>query len=161
MKRKSQRRFAREKVLQALYAFQLNGEGLTKQTDAMLLDIHSDNDRAFGRRLINSVAANSVELNGKIEEKVSNWEVERIAVIDKILLKMGIAEILYFEDIPPKVSINEVIDMAKEYSSANSGKFINGILDAILTDLKKSGKLNKIGRGLIDKKMTAESNEGT
>jgi len=156
MKKKSQRRYAREKVLQALYAYQLNGEGLTKHSDAMLLEIHSEHDRAFGRKLINSVAANSDELIRYIKDKVSNWEIERIAVIDKILLKMGIAEILYFEDIPPKVSINEIIEMSKEYSSANSGKFINGILDAILTDLKKDGMLNKVGRGLIDKKISAE-----
>ncbi len=156
MKKKSQRRFAREKVLQALYAYQLNGEGLTKHSDAMLLDIHSEHDRAFGRKLINSVVANSDELNSNIQEKVSNWEIERIAVIDKILLRMGIAEMLYFEDIPPKVSINEVIDMSKEFSSANSGKFINGILDAILTDLKNEGKLNKVGRGLLNKKLSAD-----
>jgi len=156
MKKKSQRRFAREKVLQALYAYQLNGEGLTKHSDAMLLEIRSEHDRAFGRKLINSVVANSDELNSNIQDKVSNWEIERIAVIDKILLRMGIAEMLYFEDIPPKVSINEVIDMSKEFSSANSGKFINGILDAILTDLKNEGKLNKVGRGLLNKKISTD-----
>ena len=156
MKKKSQRRFAREKVLQALYAFQINGEGLSKHTDAMVIEIHSENDRDFARKLINRVAANKVELNGKIEKKVSNWEVERIAVMDKILLRMGIAEILYFEDIPPKVTINEIIEISKEFSSANSGKFINGILDAILTDLKKDGTLNKVGRGLVDKNISAK-----
>jgi len=156
MKKKSQRRFAREKVLQALYAYQLNGEGLTIHTDAMLMDINSEHDREFARKLINSVAANSDELNSNIQDRVSNWEIERIAVIDKILLKIGIAEILYFEDIPPKVSINEMIDMSKEFSSANSGKFINGILDAILQDLTKEGKLNKVGRGLINKNLSTD-----
>ena len=76
---------------------------------------------------------------------------------DKILLKMCITEILYFPDIPPKVSINEVIDMAKEYSTSNSGKFINGILDAILSDLKKEGNLKKTGRGLIDETPSSKS----
>lgn len=156
MKKKSQRRFAREKVLQTLYAYQLNGEGLTKHTDAMLLDINSEHDRAFARKLINSVVANNDELTSNIKDRVSNWEIERIAVIDKILLKIGIAEMLYFEDIPPKVSINEVIDMSKDFSSANSGKFINGILDAILTELKNEGKLNKVGRGLLNKKLSAD-----
>ena len=156
MKKKSQRRFAREKVLQALYAFQINGEGLSKHTDTMIIEIANEHDREFARKLINRVAANSNELNKKIEEKVSNWEIDRIAVMDRILLRMGIAEILYFEDIPPKVSINEVIDISKEFSSANSGKFINGVLDAILTDLKKDGALNKVGRGLVDKKLSAE-----
>ena len=69
---------------------------------------------------------------------------------------MGIAEFLYFEDIPPKVSINEVIDIAKEFSSANSGKFINGILDAILSELKKTGVLKKVGRGLINNNISNE-----
>ena len=156
MKKKSQRRIAREKVLQALYAYQINGEGLSVHTDAMVADIQSEHDRKFARKLINTVVANNDELNKKIEEKVSNWEIERIAIIDKILLRMGLAELIYFEDIPPKVSINEVIDLSKEFSSANSGKFINGILDAVLTDLKKTGKLNKVGRGLIDKKLSPE-----
>jgi N utilization substance protein B len=156
MKKKSQRRIAREKVLQALYAYQINGEGLSMHTDTMIADIQSENDRTFARKLIDTVVANSNELNKKIEEKVSNWEIERIAIIDKILLRMGLAELLYFKDIPPKVSLNEVIDLSKEFSSANSGKFINGILDAVLKDLKKSGKLNKVGRGLIDKKLFSE-----
>ena len=156
MKKKSQRRFAREKVLQVLYAYQINGEGLTKHTDAILSDISSESDRAFGRKLINYVVANSDEINKKIEDKVSNWEIDRIAIIDKLLLKMGIAEIMFFEDIPPKVSINEVIDISKDFSSLNSGKFINGVLDAILSDLKNEGKLKKIGRGLIDNNISKE-----
>jgi len=72
------------------------------------------------------------------------------ALIDRILLRMGITELLFFPEIPPKVSINEVIEIAKEYSTSNSGKFINGILDAILSDLKLNSNLNKSGRGLID-----------
>ena len=74
----------------------------------------------------------------------------RIALIDKILLRMAICEILYFPDIPPKVSINEAIEIAKEFSTAGSGKFINGILDAILSEEKTAGRLNKTGRGLVD-----------
>jgi len=153
MKKKSQRRFAREKVLQALYAYQINGDGLSKHTDSMIIEINSEHDREFARKLINSVVANNEALTKKIEDRVSNWEIERIALMDKILLKMGIAELLYFEDIPPKVSINEVIDISKDFSSANSGKFINGILDAILSELKNDGELNKAGRGLIDKNL--------
>ena len=156
MKKKSQRRFAREKVLQALYAYQINGDGLSKHTDSMIIEINSEHDREFARKLINSVVAHNDELNEKIEARVSNWEIERIAMMDKILLKMGIAELLYFEDIPPKVSINEVIDISKEFSSANSGKFINGILDAILSELKGSGVLKKVGRGLIDNNIPTE-----
>jgi len=65
---------------------------------------------------------------------------------------MGLSEILYFPEIPPKVSINESIEIAKDYCTKSSGKFVNGILDAILTDLKNDDKLNKRGRGLLDLK---------
>jgi len=83
----------------------------------------------------------------------------RIALIDKLLLRMGICELLYFPDIPPKVSINESIEIAKDFSTAGSGKFINGILDAILSDEKKSGKLNKTGRGLVEESIHKSGDE--
>ncbi len=156
MKKKSNRRIVREKCMQVLYAYQLSGEGLTKLTQTMLIEIRNVNDKQFGEELINITVANQSELSEIIKEKVANWELDRIAVLDKILIKMGMVEILYFPDIPPKVSINEVIDMAKEYSTANSGKFINGILDSFLSDLKKEGKLKKVGRGLIDQKPSAD-----
>ncbi|NOX64849.1 MAG: transcription antitermination factor NusB [Chlorobi bacterium] len=150
MIKKSNRRIVREKCLQVLYAYQLGGDSLTPLVQSMIVDIKNQNDRNFAERLINLVVANQKELEERIKEKVSNWELDRIAVLDKILIKMAMSEILYFQDIPPKVSINEVIDIAKEYSTANSGKFINGILDSFLSDMKNEGKLNKTGRGLID-----------
>lgn len=79
----------------------------------------------------------------------------RIALIDKILLRMAICELLYFTDIPPKVSINEAIEIAKIYSTAGSGKFINGILDTILSE-EKLGSLNKTGRGLVDESVNKQ-----
>lgn len=156
MKKKSNRRIVREKCLQILYAYQLSGEGLTKLTQTMLIEIRNEKDKQFGEELINFTIANKDDLSEKIKVRVANWELDRIAVLDKILIKMGMVEILYFPDIPPKVSINEVIDMAKEYSTANSGKFINGILDSFLSDLKKEGELKKVGRGLIDKNLSTE-----
>lgn len=148
---KSNRRLLREKALQVLYAYELNQEGLTILTNGVLSDLSSETDIEFAKQLINRVVANKIELDEKIQEKVANWEMERIALIDKILLRIGITELIYFQDIPPKVTINEVIEIAKDYSTLNSNKFINGILDAILSDLKKSGQLNKTGRGLIEK----------
>lgn len=147
---KSNRRLLREKALQALYAYELNGEGLTLLTEGILSDITSPADIEFAKQLINYTVANTKILDKKIQDKVANWEMDRIALIDRILLRIGIAEIMYFPDIPPKVTINEVIEIAKDYSTSNSNKFINGILDAVLSDLKKSGELNKSGRGLID-----------
>jgi N utilization substance protein B len=137
----------------------MNKEGLTALTDGILSDIENKNDKEFSIQLVNKVIACQKELDQKIKEKVDNWEMARIALIDKLLLRLGIAEILYFPDIPPKVSINEVIEIGKDYSTSNSGKFINGILDAILSDLKEEGKLNKTGRGLIDESLPKKNSK--
>ena len=142
--KKSNRRILREKALQVLYAYELNGEGLTTLIDGILTDLSSQADLNFAKQLINKVVANARELDKKIQERVANWEMDRIALIDRILLRIGITELFYFPDIPPKVTINEVIEIAKDYSTSNSNKFINGILDAILSDLKKSGWFSQL-----------------
>ncbi len=154
---KSNRRILREKTLQALYAYELNGEGLTTLTEGILTDLTSQADINFAKQLINKVVANTKLIDKEIQERVDNWEMDRIALIDRLLLRIGITELLFFTDIPPKVTINEVIEIAKDYSTSNSNKFINGILDAILSDLKKSGKLNKAGRGLIEESLPKKS----
>jgi N utilization substance protein B len=155
---KSKRRIIREKVLQILYAHELNKESLASFSAEVLDDVKDKADQEFAHSLIRRVLSNVEELDSKIKERVENWELNRIALIDKILLRMGICELLYFPDIPPKVSINESIEIAKNYSTASSGKFINGILDAILAAQKKSGKLNKIGRGLVEDSISREKN---
>jgi N utilization substance protein B len=76
--------------------------------------------------------------------KLKNWDPERIAQLDMVMMKMGVAEFLYFETIPPKVTINEYIDLAKEYSTPQSGQFVNGILDNIHKDLVQQGKMQKV-----------------
>lgn len=144
------RRLVRERVLQVLYAYEMNRESLQALIDGTLSDITDKADIDFANSLINKVLAEKKEFDELISGKVNNWEMSRIALIDKILLRMGICEIIYFQDIPPKVSINEVIEIAKNYSTGGSGKFINGILDAVLSDTKKSGKLKKAGRGLLE-----------
>ena len=155
--KKSNRRILREKTLQVLYAYELNGEGLTALINGILTDLTSEADINFAKQLINKVLANTKLLDEKIQERVANWEMDRIALIDRLLLRIGITELYFFPDIPPKVTINEVIEIAKDYSTSNSNKFINGILDAILSDLKKSGKLNKTGRGLIEESLPKKS----
>ena len=144
------RRIIREKALQILYAYEMNHEGHKETMLSLLEDVDDKSDKEFANELITRVIKHSSELDSKIQERVANWEMNRIALIDKVLLRIGICELLYFPDIPPKVSINESIEIAKEYSTERSGKFINGILDAILTELKESGKLNKSGRGLVE-----------
>ncbi len=79
-----------------------------------------------------------------IKPKLKNWDSERIAVIDMIIMQMGVCELLYFETIPPKVTINEYIDIAKDYSTPQSGQFVNGILDSIHKELAAVGKIQKI-----------------
>ena len=96
------------------------------------------------------------EIDKLIKSKVMHWESDRIAVIDRMILRIGIAELLYFPDIPPKVTINEAIEIGKIFSTANSGRFINGVLDAILEELKENGTLHKTGRGLLEFSLSHE-----
>jgi len=152
--KKSNRRIVREKALQVLYAFRMNGGNLDFLLDSILTNMENPSDKKFATDLINRVLANRDDLENEIKNRVTNWELDRIAVIDKLLLQIGFTEILYFPDIPPKVSINEVIEIAKEFSTSNSGKFINGILDSFLTELKSNGNLKKSGRGLIDESIS-------
>jgi N utilization substance protein B len=154
VKQKFKRRLIREKVLQVLFAYEMNNESLQFLIDEIFKGIENDADLQFGNELINKTRIHQDELDEMIKVRVANWEMSRIALIDKILLRIGICEMLYFPDIPPKVSINESIEIAKEYSTAGSGKFINGILDVILSNVRKSGKLKKEGRGLVEESIT-------
>jgi len=155
--KKFHRRIARERSLQILYAYEMNSDNLIALEEGILADIDNANDREFSIKLVSNVIKNKAILDERIGERVNNWELDRIALIDKLLLRMGITELMFFPDIPPKVSINEVIEIAKDYSTASSGKFINGILDAVLINLRKTGKLNKIGRGLVEQSFSKKT----
>ena len=85
-----------------------------------------------------------------IGQKTQNWEPERIAMMDTLLMKMAIAEFINFNSIPVKVTINEYLEISKEFSTPKSNSFINGILDKILNDLKRNNSIKKVGRGLIE-----------
>ena len=98
---------------------------------------------AFANNLLLTVLEKAEHLESYIVPKLKNWDAERIAILDMILMKLGTAEFLYFDTIPPKVTINEYIDLAKEYSTQQSGQFINGILDSINKDLQSQGKMHK------------------
>jgi len=100
--------------------------------------------REYGNTLLKTVLEKQEYISELIKPKLRNWDAERIAHIDMILLQMGVAELLYFETIPLKVTLNEYIDIAKEYSTEQSGQFVNGILDGIRKDLESSNKLHKI-----------------
>jgi N utilization substance protein B len=104
----------------------------------------SDDKEQFAKNLLETVLEKSGQLQSLIIPKLKNWDSERIALLDMILMKMGVAEFLFFETIPPKVTINEYIDLAKDYSTTQSGQFVNGILDNIHKELVQDGKMKKV-----------------
>lgn len=109
-------------------------------------------DIKFACSLFDCVIDNSTEYDGHISKYAKNWDIERLSLMDRTILRMGIGEMVNFSNIPVKVSINECIDIAKNYSSPKSGKFINGLLDVISLNLLKEKKIIKTGKGLIDNK---------
>ena len=104
----------------------------------------SPDKQSFAKNLLQSALDKKEYLQTLIIPKLKNWDPERIAVLDMIMMEMGVAEFLYFETIPPKVTINEYIDLAKDYSTLQSGQFVNGILDNIHKDLTQQGKMQKV-----------------
>lgn len=106
--------------------------------------IISPDKEEFAKQLLKTVIEKDSYLQELIIPKLKNWDPDRIAHLDMILMKMGVSEFLYFETIPPKVTINEYIDLAKEYSTQQSGQFVNGILDNIHKELVQQGKMNKV-----------------
>ena len=108
----------------------------------------NQDDKQYAKQLFTKVVLNDETLSQEIEGKTPNWDKERIAEMDMIILKMGIAEFLHFPSIPVRATINEYLEIAKEYSTPKSSIFINGILDKLVKEFETSKKLNKIGRGL-------------
>ena len=109
----------------------------------------TDTVKEFGEQLFLKVQSKEKELEEIIEPTLENWDMERLAMVDTICLKMAIAELLYFPTIPVKVSINEYVELVKNYSTDKSKEFINGILDKVMNELKDKGRINKHGRGLL------------
>jgi N utilization substance protein B len=120
--------------------------------DFHLLSLYKDReeDEQFVKDLFRQTVIQEEETKKLIADKTKNWEVERIAMMDVLLMQMAITEILYFSNIPVKVTLNEFIEISKMYSTPKSKMFINGILDKLLADFKTENKLNKIGRGLME-----------
>ena len=145
------RRIIREKVVQALYAHEISGDSVEHVIETILPGLRS-NPAAyeFAKKLVAQTIDHTMDIDRVIREKVTNWDFKRIAILDRVILRMGICELLYFREIPPKVSMNESIELAKLFSTARSGQFVNGILDAVLADMKSAGELTKAGRGLYE-----------
>ncbi len=146
------RRLIREVVMQILYAYEIRKEDIRKVTEGILPEeiTNQPKSKEFAFALLEKIIPNLAFIDSKIKNHADNWELDRMAVIDKNLMRIAIAEMLYFPDVPPKVSINEAIEIAKQYSTDKSGRFVNGILDAVRLELIKNGELNKSGRGLVD-----------
>ena len=106
-------------------------------------------DREFGIELLKKAVLNDEKFQQYLVQKTPQWDTERIAEIDAILIKMGITELLKCPSIPVKVTLNEYVEIAKEYSTPKSSVFINGILDTLSKDFTQDGTLKKIGRGLL------------
>ena len=121
----------------------------TREDQALLPIFKDEDDRQYAKDLFRRTILNHSELRELVEKHTVNWDVDRIAFIDELILEMAISEFLYFPSIPTKVTLNEYIELSKYYSTQKSRNFINGILDKTLKALKKENKIVKAGRGLI------------
>ncbi len=135
------RRAARQCVLEALFSYQFSKNDTLQIIDQLISknpELKGNND--FIQSLFESVLKNMKWTEDIIKSHLENWEIDRVAQIDKILLKMGICEIYLIDDIPPKVTISEMVEIAKIYSTDESPVFINGILDAVFKNYLKENK---------------------
>ncbi len=150
------RRLVRERAMQALYAYEIGhsvgGESIDYLASRLVYpEFRSSSELMdFAEKLMMRVYNHCDECDVIIRSLAENWDFQRIAPIDKVLLRIGITEMLYFPEIPTKVTINEAIEIAKRYSTDKSGIFLNGVLDAALAKLKEEGRMQKTGRGLLD-----------
>ena len=139
-------------MLQALIAKTFKNFSFDDYSKNVLAEVTGNwvEDREFIIELFKNTIRYDEEFQGLIGAKTQNWEPERIAMMDTLLMKMALAEFLKFNSIPVKVTINEYLEISKEFSTPKSNSFINGILDKILFELKAENKIRKIGRGLIE-----------
>ncbi len=111
--------------------------------------LKDSSDMDFALTLYRKCVINNEEYEKKIHNKTKNWKAGRIAFIDIIFMKMALSELVNFQEIPVKVTLNEYIELSKEYSTPNSGNFINGVIDKLKDEMTQSGEIKKIGRGLL------------
>ena len=150
--RPSKRRQVRERVLQALYAFE-SSEDSVEHILATLIRPQFEGEKTylrFAERLFLKSADARAEADVLIDKHVENWDLNRLARTDRYVLWMAIAEMLYFPDIPPKVTLNEAVEVARAFGTDNSPSFVNGVLDAVLRELRDSDRMTKTGRGLVE-----------
>lgn len=155
-KKVSKRRALRFKVLQLLYAYNNNSQGFDFTYNEVVSEIVDEADREFINNAVKYSIQNFDDYSQIIKNNIANWDEDRVASIDKLIIMMGITEFIHFDDIPAKVTINEMLEVAKEFSTGQSNKFVNGVLDTIYIKLNEQGVIKKAGRGLINEKIKSE-----
>lgn len=134
----STRRKARELTLKALYAYDISGTDVEQISNDILAPSQIKPEaKKFSRSLFYKVVQNIKEIDKLIRDNVKSWDFSRIALIEKNILRLGICEILFFDDIPAAISIDEAIELAKKYGDKDSKSFVNAVLDSILKGLEK------------------------
>lgn len=136
MRKRSQ---AREIALQVLYQIDITHDDVMQAWDSFWVsnEIETDeNVKAFALELVKGVVEYGKDIDSQIALYAKNWELDRMAVVDRNILRLGCFEIIHRSDIPPKVSINEAVELAKKYSDLQAGKFVNGILDKVKAENK-------------------------
>ena len=134
-----QKRQARIITLQVIYANELKGSDLD-DTCAFMLDEGKPpmvNVIKYGKQLSNLIFQHAIEVDELIKNRSKNWDIDRITLIDKLILRMALVEMIYVDEVPPKVSIAEGVEIAKQFSTEDSSSFINGILDAVYNEIVK------------------------
>tara|TARA_R110000850_G_scaffold259482_5_gene386506 strand:+ start:5754 stop:6827 length:1074 start_codon:yes stop_codon:yes gene_type:complete len=131
-----------------------NAANLHEENESQMPEIamNWDEDKEFFQNIFNFTIENDIKSKALISQKTKNWDIERLAFTDKVIISMAIAEMKNFPSIPVKVSINEYIDISKTYSTPKSKQFVNGLLDVMAKELTESGEIRKSGRGLLDNK---------
>ena len=134
------RRKARELAIQVLFHLDFNVDDPNKVFDLICENFNSQRSvRPFSRQLVLGVCEKMKELDGLIRKASKNWKLERMPRLDKCILRLATFEILFIEDVPPKVSIDEAVEIGKKFGGNDSGSFINGVLDNIYNTLVKKG----------------------
>ena len=141
--------FSSDEVNKIEKARKLPGDFNTAEQKVTVELFKDRSDKEFGPQLFNKTVNHMDEFGKIIADKTANWETDRIALIDITLMKMALTELVEFPEIPVKVTLNEYIELSKMYSTPKSSQFINGVLDKLTAEFRKSGKIKKLGRGLL------------
>jgi N utilization substance protein B len=140
------RRQARELAMQALFYMDERNNASVEMLEHFCGNFRpSKKSQPFFLKLVNGVLEAGSELDALIERFSTNWDINRMSCVDRNVMRIAVFELLYCDDIPPKVSINEAVDVGKKFGTEESGAFINGIMDSIRGELEKEGKLRKEG----------------